>query len=79
MNHCSGGPTTDQFDALSVMMDWAEKGNAPDEMVASVNAENTELPKTWSKERTRKVCSFPSVARYNQGDVETAESFVCTE
>src|SRR6202008_6426 len=30
MNHCSGGPATDQFDMLTPLVDWVEKGVAPD-------------------------------------------------
>ena len=29
MNHCNGGPATDQFDALGALVNWAEKGVAP--------------------------------------------------
>ena len=28
MNHCSGGPTTDQFDMLTPLVNWVEKGQA---------------------------------------------------
>ncbi|MGH1472596.1 MAG: tannase/feruloyl esterase family alpha/beta hydrolase [Cellvibrionaceae bacterium] len=79
MNHCGGGPTTDQFDALSVMVEWAEKGKAPNEMTATVIPKNSELPASWSKNRSRKMCPFPLVARYKQGDVEAADSFLCAE
>ena len=36
MNHCSGGPATDSFDALGAIVDWVEKGKAPDAILASV-------------------------------------------
>lgn len=29
MNHCGNGPATDQFDALTAVVDWVEKGIAP--------------------------------------------------
>ena len=30
MGHCSGGQATDTFDMLSAVVDWVEKGTAPD-------------------------------------------------
>ena len=77
MNHCAGGPTTDNFDALGVLIDWAEHGKAPDVIEASVRADNKELPPDWSKTRTRPLCPWPKVARYIGGDIETAASFAC--
>ena len=35
MNHCAGGPATDQFDMLSALVDWVEQGHAPASVVAS--------------------------------------------
>ncbi|MDZ7882452.1 MAG: tannase/feruloyl esterase family alpha/beta hydrolase [Mycobacterium sp.] len=29
MNHCSGGPATDQFDMLTNLVNWVEKGQCP--------------------------------------------------
>jgi feruloyl esterase len=77
MNHCSGGPTTDQFDALGALVDWVENDRAPDEIIASVDPDNPELPESWSRRRTRPLCVWPRIARYIEGDIETAESFAC--
>jgi Tannase and feruloyl esterase len=77
MSHCSGGPATDSFDALGAIVDWVEKGKAPDEILASVRADNKELPANWSKTRTRPLCPWPKIARYTGGDIEKAESFAC--
>jgi feruloyl esterase len=84
MNHCSGGPATDQFDMLSPLVDWVEKGIAPDSVVASARgagnaaAVNADLPATWSATRTRPLCPYPQVARYKgSGDVESAANFSC--
>jgi feruloyl esterase len=30
LNHCSGGPTTDQFCMLTPLVKWVEKGQAVD-------------------------------------------------
>ena len=83
MNHCSGGPATDQFDMLAPLVNWVEKGQAPDSVIANVrgagaNVVNAELPAAWSPTRSRPLCVYPKVARYNgSGDVESAASFSC--
>ena len=35
MAHCSGGPATDQFDALTPLVRWVEQGEAPAGLPAS--------------------------------------------
>ena len=35
MGHCGGGPTTDQFDVLTPLVQWVENGVAPGPVVAS--------------------------------------------
>ena len=77
MAHCAGGPATDQFDALGALVDWVEQGKAPGALLATVNAENKELPPAWAKSRTRPLCAWPQVARYTGGDLESAASFRC--
>ena len=77
MSHCSGGPAADSFDALGAIVDWVEKDKAPDAILASVRADNNELPANWSKTRTRPLCPWPKLARYVGGDIEKAESFAC--
>jgi hypothetical protein len=77
MNHCASGPATDNFDMLSAIVDWAENGKAPERIVATVRADNKEVPADWSRERTRPLCPWPKVARYVGGDKEKAESFEC--
>ena len=77
MNHCAMGPATDNFDMLSAIVDWAEKGRAPDRIIASVRRDNKEVPADWSPERTRPLCPWPRIARYVGGDKEKAESFEC--
>lgn len=78
MAHCTGGPATDQFDALGALVDWVETGKAPGPLTASVRAENKELPAAWSKGRTRPLCPWPQVARRVGDDLESAASFRCT-
>ena len=84
MNHCSGGPATDQFDMLTPLVNWVEKGVVPDSVVASARGAgnaggaNTDVPASWSATRTRPLCPYPKVARYNgSGSIESAASFTC--
>ncbi len=84
MNHCSGGPATDQFDMLTPLVNWVEKGEAPDSVVATARGAgnaggvNADVPASWSANRSRPLCAYPKVARYNgSGDIESASSFSC--
>lgn len=77
MGHCGGGPATDKFEMLDAMVNWVENGVAPDAIMATVNAGNTELPEQWSKQRSRLLCPYPQIAWYEQGDIELASSFSC--
>ena len=83
MNHCSGGPSTDQFDMLTPMIAWVEQGKAPDSVVATARdatnvVPNTDVPAAWGVGRTRPLCAYPKVARYQGGDVNAASSFACS-
>ncbi|KQV82253.1 esterase [Massilia sp. Root351] len=84
MNHCSGGPAADQFDMLTPLVNWVEKGLAPERVLASVRGAgnaggaNTELPASWSATRTRPLCPYPQVAKYSgSGSIEDAANFSC--
>ena len=83
MNHCSGGPSTDQFDLLTPLVRWVEQGKAPERVIASARGAgnpggvNPEVPAGWSPTRTRPLCPHPKVAVYRGGDVENAASFAC--
>jgi feruloyl esterase len=72
MNHCAGGPATDQFDAFTALTNWVEKGTAPDKIVAAAG------PNTPWPGRTRPLCAYPQQARYKgSGNVDDASNFVC--
>ena len=72
MNHCAGGAATDGYDVLPVLMQWVERGQAPEKMIARAN------PASPWPERTRPLCAYPAIARYKgSGDIETAASFSC--
>jgi feruloyl esterase len=71
MGHCSGGPGPNQFDALTALEQWVEKGNAPDSLLATRS--------TGGKvDRTRPLCPYPQVARYKgAGSIDDAANFAC--
>jgi feruloyl esterase len=71
MNHCGGGPATDQYNALAAIVEWVEYGRAPDRIEAKAG------PTSPWPGRTRPLCPYPKIARYKSGDVNRAESFVC--
>lgn len=84
MGHCRGGQATDQFDMLMPLVAWVEKGQKPEQVIATARGEgnpggvNDELPASWSANRTRPLCPYPSVATYDgKGDIESAKSFAC--
>jgi Tannase and feruloyl esterase len=85
MNHSSGGPATDQYDALESLVRWVEHGEAPDRIVAAARGAgnpggaNPDLPPDWSPGRTRPLCPYPRVAVYDgAGDPERESSFRCS-
>jgi Tannase and feruloyl esterase len=84
MGHCSGGPSTDQFDMLSALVAWVEQGTAPDSVVATARGPgnagglNAEVPAGWAANRTRPLCPYPKVTRYKgSGSLDSADSFAC--
>ena len=87
MGHCSGGAAVDQVDLLMPLVAWVESGIEPEGLVATARGagnpggENPAIPASWAADRTRPLCAYPTVARYNadagNGDVESAESFSC--
>ena len=71
MGHCSGGPGPNQFDHLTALEQWVEKGVAPDKMIATHS--------TGGKvDRTRPLCLYPQVARWKgTGSTDDAANFAC--
>jgi hypothetical protein len=71
MEHCGGGIGPDRQDSVTAMIDWVEKGKAPDSIVAS-RVVNDQVV------RTRPLCPYPQVARYSgQGSIDEAANFRC--
>ena len=71
MGHCGGGIGPDRHDAMTAMINWVEKGKAPDSIQASRVVNNQTV-------RTRPLCPYPQVARYSgQGSIDDAANFKC--
>lgn len=72
MAHCSGGEGPDSFDTISLMEKWVEQGNAPAQIVA------TQHDAAGQTDRTRPLCPYPQVVRYNgTGSIDEASNFSC--
>ncbi|HLG56256.1 MAG TPA: tannase/feruloyl esterase family alpha/beta hydrolase [Vicinamibacterales bacterium] len=71
MAHCGGGVGPDRNDAVTAVIDWVEKGTAPDSLLASKVTDGKVV-------RTRPLCPYPQVARYKgQGSIDEAANFSC--
>jgi len=69
MAHCGGGPALDNFDMLTAIVNWVEKGAAPDSVIATGKA----FPG-----RSRPLCAYPRHAQYTgSGNTEDAKNFRC--
>jgi feruloyl esterase len=66
MNHCVGGPGPNVFDAFTPLVNWVEKGVAPETIIATNGV------------MSRPLCVFPKVAKYKgSGDTNVAANFTC--
>jgi feruloyl esterase len=69
--HCAGGPGPSAFDSITPLVDWVERGAAPDRLVASFRQDGKII-------RSRPLCPYPQVAKNNDGgNKDDAASFVC--
>jgi feruloyl esterase len=72
MYHCQGGLGTDAFDPVTPLVEWVEKGVAPNSLPASRLVEGKAV-------RTRPLCPYPAVAVYKgSGSLDDAANFTCT-
>ena len=71
MFHCRGGSDVFEFDGMTPLINWVERGEAPEKIIFSGNAD-------YHPHRKRPVCAFPAAAAYVGGDPDKPESFVCT-
>jgi feruloyl esterase len=71
MFHCRGGIGVDRIDAMTPLINWVERGLAPEAIVASREEDG-------KVKMTRPLCVYPEVAKYNgSGDANNAASFAC--
>jgi pimeloyl-ACP methyl ester carboxylesterase len=71
VGHCGGGVGPNQFDMFGALVAWVEQGDAPERISATRLEGNAVV-------RTRPLCAFPSVARYDgTGDPNAQSSFDC--
>lgn len=71
MFHCAGGVGVSTFDWLSPLVQWVEKGTAPERILGSRMVEGKTV-------RTRPVCPYPQVARYKgSGSIDESDNFIC--
>lgn len=57
MNHCRGGPGPNNWDKLDSLVEWVEKGKAPDFVVANHTT-------TGKVDNERPICAYPQRAVY---------------
>ena len=71
MQHCTGGPGTARFDALSALEQWVEQRQAP-EQIPAAHVTNGKV------DRTRPLCAYPQEAKYKgTGSTDDAVNFTC--
>jgi len=71
VTHCGGGVGPDQIDSVTAVIDWVEKSQAPDSLLATQMSGGQAM-------RTRPLCPYPQVARYRgQGSTDEAANFAC--
>ncbi|MEZ5400818.1 MAG: tannase/feruloyl esterase family alpha/beta hydrolase [Bryobacteraceae bacterium] len=69
--HCGGGPGCDNFPHMAALIDWVERGKAPERLVATKGAAGTVT-------RSRPLCVYPAAAKYKgSGSTDDAASFDC--
>lgn len=69
MGHCSGGERTlDRFNMVDAIVKWVEKGQAPDQVIAT----GASMPG-----ESRPMCPFPAHPQYSGGDPKSAASYSC--
>ena len=70
MYHCKDGEGPSLVDLLTPMMDWVEKGRAPEEIVAYQSVQEPDIA------RSRPVYPYPYIAAYDgRGDPDKETSY----
>lgn len=68
MTHCGGGPAFNDFDPLTAIEQWVERGTAP----AFLPAKGEAFPG-----KTQPLCAYPAVARFKGGNPQELTSYRC--
>lgn len=69
VQHCKGGDGAIPVDPLELIVNWVEKGVAPE----------TLLGKTEDGSRSRELCPYPLVSVYKGGNSRDKSSYTCEE
>jgi feruloyl esterase len=70
VHHGGGGPGLTEFDALTALENWVERGHAPEKLIAQRSSNGL-------VERSRPVYPYPILAHYcGKGDPKRADSFM---
>jgi feruloyl esterase len=85
MTHCRGGPGAWQTDYVKPLVDWREKGLAPDRIVGTQTGRNPSMPhlapnsnSQMGKTFSRPQCVYPKLAAYDgSGDKGDAANYLC--
>lgn len=64
MEHCGGGPGPNEWDKLAPLVDWVEKGMAPDYVVAVHRSDSRGAQGPGAVTNERKICAYPQRAVY---------------
>jgi feruloyl esterase len=67
MGHCVGGNAFDRFDLLGPLVDWVERGQAPERPPASRADGSASMP----------LCPHPAYPHYSSGDPAKPASYEC--
>jgi feruloyl esterase len=75
VGHCGGGDGPNVFDTFAPLVDWVERGRAPERITATKNVNNQAAQ---GVQRTRPICAYPRVARWTgAGNSDLAENYQC--
>ena len=84
MAHCAGGPSTDQFDMLTALVNWVRTGEAPDSVIAQARGAGNAVGANRTCRRTGRPTAAALCAPTQGGasrpgatDLESANSFDC--
>ena len=69
VHHGGGGPGLTEFDSMTALESWVERGQPPEKLIAWRSNDGV-------VERSRPVFPYPILARYSGGDPKRADSFV---